>query len=275
MNRNITTDALVIHVSPSGENDRMLTLLSAEHGQLSVLAKGARSLKNRYMPATVPYVYGNYELAPAKSGDLYILRDATPSEAFRAIGNDIVKTYLAQYIVDVACELSAPAVPAAELLSLTLNSLFAIASDKRDRDLVKAVFELRAAAMSGYEPDLECCRMCGNAVGELSYLDVMNGGLLCPECAGKAPKLPADAPKGAVPTDEFGTRSILMPLSPSALAAMKYAIEAPGPKMLSFGISSKTDKNYFCKAAETYLLSHLERGFPSHKQYKELTAAER
>jgi len=268
-----STNALVIHVVPSGENDKLLTLLSAEHGRITAVAKGGRSLKCRYMPATVPFVYGNYELKAGKGSDIFYIRDAVPEEPFRAIGEDIVKTYLAQYIADVLCEFAEPGTESGELLSLALNTLYAISKGSYDDALVKAVFEFRVAAMSGYEPELTGCRICGKPHGDLDYLDVMNGGLLCPECAAAAPKLPQDAPAGMVPTDRFGTRSVLMPLSASSLAAVEYVLEAPVKRMLAFSISSTADKNYFCRAAETYLLSHLERGFSSLKQYKELAGA--
>ena len=56
------TDALVIRTLPSGDSDRLITLLTAGRGRINVMAKGARSLKSRYMPACAPFVYGNYEI---------------------------------------------------------------------------------------------------------------------------------------------------------------------------------------------------------------------
>ena len=133
MPADFSTDALVIRTVPSGENDRLLTLLSAKQGSISVLAKGARSLKSRYMAACMPFVYGNFELHPGKGGDLFFLREGFPTETFREIGGDIVKTYLAQYICDVCCELSGPGAGAEELRKLVVLRL----CDLQEGDVVE------------------------------------------------------------------------------------------------------------------------------------------
>ena len=51
-------------------------------------------------------------------------------------------------------------VNAEEQLRLILNSLYMIANDKRPTELVKCIFELRLMTISGYVPDLVCCRDC-------------------------------------------------------------------------------------------------------------------
>ena len=259
----------MIRSLPSGENDRILTLLSAKQGSISVLAKGARSLKSRYMAACMPFVWGNFELHPGKGGDLFFLREGFPAETFREIGRDIVRTYLAQYICDVCCELSGPGAGAEELLSLALNSLYALSAGVAEDATVKAVFEFRAASLSGYEPDLSACRLCGKASASRFLLDVMNGGIVCQDCISHTPR--PDPLSREPEVDRFGTRSILMPLTPAALEAVRYCVGAPAKRMLSFRLGDRYDRRCFEDAAETYLLSHLERGFSSLTQYRELT----
>ena len=41
-------DGLVLRVTDSGENDRALTVLTAEEGKLHIIAKGARSVAARW-----------------------------------------------------------------------------------------------------------------------------------------------------------------------------------------------------------------------------------
>ncbi len=261
------TDGLVIRAVNSGENDRLVTLLTSG-GRINVSAKGARSLRSRLMPACCPYVWGNYEIRA--KGDYCYLHDASVSEAFPSIGKDISAIYLAQYICDVCFELSAPGEDAEDLLRLALNCLYAADTRLRPFDQIKGVFELRAACLSGYEPMLDCCRRCGKNENGFYYLDVMNGGILCSDCAKGEPTLPADAAAGAVPTDEFGTRSLLVPLTGAALESVRYCTAAPVKKMLAFSVGEGKDLRSFSDAAETYLLSHLERGFSSLKTYHEV-----
>ena len=263
-----SVDGLVIRVSESGDNDRLVTVLTRERGRLTFMAKGARSLRCRYMPACNPYVYATYELHAKGTG--FWLREANVIESFPGIGKDIAAMYLAQYLSEVAMELSAQEEPAEDLLRLILNAYFAISGAKKPLPLIKAVFELRAAVLAGYAPELDGCHICGAADSNAFYLDVMNGGLVCASCAAAAPKVAPDAPVGTVPVDEYMTRSILMPMTTAAIAAAKFAVSCPVQKMLGFDLGDARDVNALSKAAETYLLSHLERGFSTLKTYYEV-----
>ena len=80
--------ALVIRSNQSGENDRILTLLSNELGRISVVAKGARSLRHKSQGAISPLCYSNFILKPIKD-NLYSLTSAELIEGFRAISENI------------------------------------------------------------------------------------------------------------------------------------------------------------------------------------------
>ena len=261
----ITTDALVIRAVPQGDHDRLLTLLCPDEGRITVIAKGARSLRNKLMSPCRAFVWGNFELH--FKGDMAWVRDASVIKSFTVLEQDIELMYLAQYISDVCCELSGQGEPAGELLPLALNTFHALCSEKYDRALVKAAFELRAAAISGYLPELNECVRCEKTEAPAFYLDIMGGGVVCSDCIASSPELP----EAEIPVDAYGMRSIIIPITPGVLAAMRYTVSAPLKRLLSFGISSETDKRTFCRAAETYILNHLERGFASLRLYHELS----
>ena len=261
----ISTDALVIRAVPQGDHDRLLTLLCPEEGRITVIAKGARSLRNKLMSPCRAFIWGNFELH--YKGDMAWVRDASVIKSFTALEQDIELMYLAQYISDVCCELSGQGEPAGELLPLALNTYHALCTEKYDRALVKAAFELRAAAISGYLPELAECVRCEKKEAPAFYLDIMGGGIVCSECIASSPELP----ESEIPVDAYGMRSIIIPITPTVLAAMRYVVGAPLKRLLSFGISSDVDKKTFCRAAETYILNHLERGFASLRLYHELS----
>ncbi|MCQ2354597.1 MAG: DNA repair protein RecO [Clostridia bacterium] len=267
-----TADALVIRELPSGDHDKILTLLTADEGRITVIAKGARSLKSRVMPACRAFVWGNYEIH--RKGEISWLRDASVTEPFVNIGTDLQKLYLAQYLADLCYDLSGEEMPAGDLLRLMLNTLHALDRGIRDEKTVKAVFELRAAALSGYMPELDICGRCGKATAEAWYLDVMNGCTVCSSCVAAAPK--PTMPDGSTPlpdqvvTDPYGTRSILLPLPTAVLAAMRYVLDAPQARMLSFELKDAADTDALSVICETYILNHLGRGFSSLKLYREI-----
>lgn len=250
-----TVDGLVIRENESGENDKRIVLLTPDRGQVTVIAKGARSLRSKYMNSTPLFTYGNYEIT--ERGDHAWLSGASVTEAFYGIRNDLERFALASYIIDVVCELTGAAERAYEMLRLALNTLFAIANDCKPCPLIKAVFEFRAMCMSGYQPDISECSVCGRTRAAYMYLDVMNGEIKCAECLHKL-----ETVKRSFPEEDMTGAKILSPLGAGALAVARYIADAPLEKLLSFTLDDVATSE-LGRMTETYLLHHLERGFSS------------
>ncbi len=262
--RDISVDALVIRTLPHGEHDKLLTLLSAEYGRMTVIAKGARSVRSRILAPARAFAYSNFELH--RKGDFIWVRDASVIEGFPELERDIETLYISQYIADVCYELSGENVPAENVLRLALNTFFALNSGRYEQKKIKAAFELRAAVDAGYLPELSACAVCGTTRADAVYLDVMNGSLKCSKCIASGGEGAVD---GDTVADAFGTRRILLPLPSGALAAMRYIAEAPLKRLLAFEISGGAAQALF-DVCESYILNHLERGFSSLNQYHEL-----
>lgn len=275
-----STDGLVIRRFPVGEADQMIYLLTPTRGRLSVRVRHGQSGRTRLDSVSQLFTYGNFEIS--KSKDFYWLRAGSVEHSFYELTSDIERVALGTYLCEVASavsgegemtvfecpdqsadeyELDEAAESGGELLRMLLNSLYALGVGKTPRRLIKGVFELRAAAMSGYRPSMISCVQCGEGYPELCYLDVMNGCILCADCKTKLNRLGGrivDLQK-----EELGERSILVPLSSSTLAAVRYALSAPEKKLFSFALKTDEEEIAFSKAAETYLLNHLEHGFDS------------
>ena len=255
-----TTDGLLIRSQNIGENDRLVTILTPE-GQIRASAKGARSMKSKLLNLTQPFVYGNFEIN--QKGGYSWIRGGSSYEMFYRLRDDVDKLFLASYICDVAYDITGEGEPSAEILRLVLNTLYAIMTDMRPAEQIKAVFELRAAGLSGYMPYLERCGSCNKENAENMYFDIMNGSLICSECLQK---------RGSAQTvqdaySDIRTNDILMPLTPASLSAIRFALCAPQEKIFSFSLSEKADLDVFAKVGEGYLLNHLERGFESLDLY--------
>mgnify|MGYP004705506017 FL=1 len=272
--RDFVTDGLVVREYELGEHDKMLTLLTPAYGRIPVIAKGARSLRNKYMTPARLFTYANYELH--RRGDMTWLRSAEIIEPFPQLEREITRLYLAQYLADLACELSGEGEPAVDILRLTLNSLYAVCRGVKDQRLIKGTFEWRAAGYSGYLPELGDCHVCGAVDarskddGGICYLDVMNGALMCASCAACRMERDSALPPGAIPVDDDGVRSILLPLDRAVIAAIKYVLEALPERMFAFSLSNEADFDTFSSAGSTYITHHLERGFASLALYNEI-----
>ena len=254
-------DGVVVRVRDMKDHDRYLSVLTAERGRITLLSKGSRSMRGEQMAISQLYAYGNFEYY--SKGGIRILKGGTTLQNFYALSMDIDRLNLAAYLCDVAYELTDEGEEAGEMLRLLLNSLYAVSRDLYPQPLIKAAFEFRAASISGYEPDLQACAACGCAQHESLYLDVMNGALLCADCLHK--RAPAGAQNGAY--DDIREADVLCPLSAASRAALCYCISAPVERLFSFELKDGEDLRLFSAAAETYLLSHLGRGFSSLEFY--------
>ncbi len=247
---------LVIRTVDIKETDRLITVFTEEMGAVTALARGARSLKSRKMAATMQFCYSNLVLY--KYGEKYTVKEAELIESFFDIRASIEGLALAAYIAEV---LSYVTVEESErdLLRLSLNSLYAISRSKYPLDKIKAGFEIRAASILGFMPDVLACKKCRAVSGDF-FFDIMGGVIECAKCRSEAQK------SGELPLDPHESHIICV-LSEGAKTALGYCIHAPLEKLFSFNISDE-DMRLFTRAAEEYILNQLGRSYKSLDFYK-------
>lgn len=255
----VTVRGLNVRETETGDYDKIITLVTAEYGKMTVTAKGVKSLKNKNMPACQPFAYSTYVLK--KSKKFWYVEEAETIEIFYGLREDLDKFSLAAYICDVLCDVSIENAPDPEMLRLTLNTLYATANRGREElSKIKAAFEIRAAATIGFLPVLSECDVCGCDVKADVYLDVMNGRLLCPDCKPRAEKEEAMIE---------GTARLYFIITLPVLMAMRYIISCPQEKLLGFSLS-EDDMYILSKVCEAYLINHLEHTFTTLEFYKSI-----
>jgi DNA repair protein RecO (recombination protein O) len=258
-----TVDGLVLRAQNYGENDKLVTILTRD-GKQTVLAKGARSMKSKIKNITEPFVYANFELNQKGTAIAWV-KGGSSIEIFYSLREEVEKLFLATYICDIANELSGERADGSDMLRLTLNTLFAIVKDLRPLAQIKAVYEMRAAAISGYCPNLDYCEECENDEAQLTYFDVTNGALICSECLNKRGRIVKK--NLSLTYDDIRERNVLVPLTPASRSAIRFAIGASAEKIFSFNLTEADDLKTFSKACEEYLLYHLGHGFDSLDLY--------
>lgn len=165
---------------------------------------------------------------------------------------DLDKFALASYFAEVTEQLTPePAAGAGALLALLLNALYALEKLDRPLALVKAAFEMRAMCLSGYEPLIGGCAVCGETPVQPQF-HLREGVLHCKECAKEL------------------AAGISMPLCPDSLAALRHIVCGPAKRLYSFRLDSAAQKR-LSDVCEAFLLTQLERGFHTLDFYKQIT----
>lgn len=252
----IEVRGLIIRTVDIKETDRLVTIFTEEQGAMTALAKGARSLKSRKLAATVQFCFGRYVLY--KYGDKYTVKEAELIENFFDIGKSIEGLALANYIAEVLSDVTI-AEADRDLLRLSLNSLYAISKGLYAIEKIKAAFEIRAASILGFMPDILSCHRCDEQSGDF-FFDIMGGIIECRSCHEKREM-------GRIEYEDPHESHIICILSEGAKIALGYCIYSPLERLFSFNISEQ-DMRLFSRSAEEYLLNQLGHSYKSLDFYK-------
>lgn len=245
----LTTQGIVLRETNYKEADKILTVLTRDWGKRTVKARGCRRKNSKLTAASQLLVYS--ELTLSERGEFTTLTEADPLEQFWSVRQDLETLALASYFAEVAEASAQEGETCPELLSLLLNCLYALDTLKKPRALVKAVFELRLLCLTGYEPLLDACAVCGAPEPLRARLHLSQGGLCCAACRGRL------------------GGGVSMPLSPGALAAARYIVSGPPKKLFSFALAEESLRR-LGQATEAFLMTQQERGFRTLDYYKQL-----
>lgn len=245
----IVTQGLVLREVNYKESDKILTVLTREGGKRTVKAQGCRRKGSRLAASAQLLVWSDMTLFEYK--DYWSLNEAESQEQFWGLKKDVEKLALGSYFAEVAETVAEEGRSDPELLSLILNSLYALDKLQKPQALVKAAFELKLMCLTGYEPLLEACAACGVENPEEPRFHISEGVLHCASCRG-----------------EVGD-GVSMPLTPSALAAMRHVVYGDSKRLFSILIDAE-GLSRLADLCEAYLLTQLERGFRTLDFYKSL-----
>ncbi len=257
----VEVKGLVIRSVDYKESDRLITVFTEEMGTISAIAKGARTVKSRFMSSASQFCYASFVLY--KKGDFFWVKEASLIESFFGLRDSIESLALGTYVLELLSHVTVSEAER-ELLRLSLNTLYAISKGGYSLTKVKAAFEIRLMSIIGFMPETVRCINCGKTDGDFIF-DIMGGSLECAECHDERQLHTPHAEQ----LNEGDERYVVSLVTAGAKMALSYCIFAPLNKLFSFEIS-ESDMQIFSSACEKYLLNHLERSFKSLEFYNEV-----
>jgi len=246
---------LVIRTQNINENDKYLTVLCEKYGKIGFKAAGVRSLKSKNLASAQLFTYSEFTIT--RTGQFTRMSEAQVVENFYDLRLDIASLALATYFAEIAGIICVDESDEDGILRLLLNSLYLLSVKKFPRRVIKAVFELRVLAKSGFMPSLTVCEVCSrgtfdDANAEVIFFDVLGGSLVCADCMGK---LKEYAQLRRVPRD--------------VLNMMRFVVAASDEKLFSFALD-ETIEDELANICEKYLLAQIGMNMYSDalKHYK-------
>lgn len=164
-----------------GEVDRIVTMLSREHGRIRGVAKGVRRSKSRFGARLEPFSHVDVQLYQGRSLDT-----VTQAESLYPYGADLCRDYprwtAGTAMLETAERLTAEEKePATQQFLLLVGGLRALTEGSRNPGLVLDAYLLRSIAVAGWSPSFSDCSRCG-AIGPHRSFHFASGGTVCGDC---------------------------------------------------------------------------------------------
>ncbi len=183
-------EGVVLRTQKLGEADRIVTLLTREHGRIRAVARGVRRTTSRFGARLEPFSHVDVQLYTGRTLDVI-----TQAETIVPYGRDIVTDY-ARYTAGATILETAERFteqegePALQQYLLLVGALRTLARGEHEPGLVLDAFLLRSLSVAGYAPSFVDCARCG-APGPHRFFTIPAGGVVCAECRPPGAAVPA------------------------------------------------------------------------------------
>lgn len=216
MREPINVSGMVLSVSPVGEYDKRVVILTRELGKITAFARGARRMKSPLMAVSNPFVFGEFQVYEGR--DSYTLSSANIKEYFLDLAQMQPGVYYGFYFLELAEYFGQEGNDETQMLNLLYVTMNAIRRGKQDLRLIRCIFELRTITISGEAPQMFSCMECGTKEN-LTVFSLRDSAIYCQNC-------------GKTIRDPWA-------LQPGTVLACRYIIAAPLAKLYGFTVNEE------------------------------------
>lgn len=178
--RTYNDHAIVVRNHKLGEADRIITLLTAEHGLVRAVAKGARRPSSSRGAKLEPFRHIDVQLHRGRS-NLETVAEVDVREHFRQLHIDLDRIETAWTLVEAAAAMSVEGRTDRRVYEMLAGALRTL--NERNSPLLTAAFLLKLLAHAGLAPQLDECVAgpgCAEAgAAELTSFSIPRGGATC------------------------------------------------------------------------------------------------
>jgi DNA repair protein RecO (recombination protein O) len=174
-------EAIVLRTRKLAEADRIITLLTRQHGVVRAVARGVRRTSSKFGSRLEPFTHVDLQLAVGRNLDT-VTQAVTRDPFGAAISADYDRYTAASVMLETSEHLVAEErEPSVQQYLLLVGGLRAMTSGERRPGDVLDSFLLRSLAVAGYAPSFDACARCGLEGPHRSF-NPAHGGMLCPGC---------------------------------------------------------------------------------------------
>jgi DNA repair protein RecO (recombination protein O) len=171
---------VVLRTLRLGEADRIVTLMTDQHGKVRAVAKGVRRTTSKFGSRLEPLSHVAL-LGWQGRGDLDIINQVEVIDTFRPVREDLDRMGVAMSLLEVVDQIGQERHGNPRLYEMLVGALAALS--ERNSPMVAPGFFLKVLVLEGSAPVLEACVSCGEEDSDaLVAFDLVEGGVLCRTC---------------------------------------------------------------------------------------------
>jgi DNA repair protein RecO (recombination protein O) len=180
---------IVLRTYRLGEADRIVVLMTRDHGKVRAVAKGVRKTKSKFGARLEPMSHIAVQFHEGR--ELDIVTQTESVDHFRPIRDDLDRIARASAMLEAVDQMALEREPNVRLYQMLLGALRSLAG--HNGPLVVPAFFWKLLALEGLRPVLERCAACDAVPADrpsggereavaLVAFDLESGGTLCASC---------------------------------------------------------------------------------------------
>ena len=266
----------VLRTIDIGEADRLISILSSDHGLVKAYAKNARRPRSHLRLTTQNFAFCEFSVFQYR--ERMQIDEAEMLEPFLELQQDMDRLVCASHLAEILLDSLRDDLAQPGVYRLWAYALQAV-SHRPDPLLSVHVAQLRLLMEIGFAPRLDACVFCGRPAETLHpetlFFSVTAGGLICdqPACYSRAES------RRLVP--------------PGGLACLRHVQTSALPRLFSFTLTPEV-RRFFIELSAAFLSHQMEKAYtrldmlrqlqigtvatetsPDHVQSSDTKAAER
>lgn len=171
------TSGIILRRRNLGEADRIVVIFSEKYGLIRAKARGVRWTKSKLAGHLEPFCLTNLVMAEGKNLDTIIGADLINS--YPKIRANLNRTNQAYYLAEIIDRLMAEKATHRDVFELLKQGL-EILNNNQEFSSFLPFFELKIAAISGFEPQLDHCVEGKEKLSEKNnFFSAKEGGIIC------------------------------------------------------------------------------------------------
>ena len=183
----VKTEVIVLRSMKYRDTSKIVTFYSKEYGKLKGIAKGARTVKNKFGSALEPFSHSMLLIYKKEHRDLHLISQCDSIDSFRNLTEDLDRMSSGLSVIELIDQVTHHEERTPAMFTLLVETLNALNTSTKNYEMYFQAFQLRLAGLFGYAPNFTTCGQCGKHIlldnGEKHIaFQIVRGTILCNAC---------------------------------------------------------------------------------------------